>query len=336
MAITIKDIAKVAGVNYSTVSRALNNSPLVADKTKKYVNKIAKELGFEFNANARFMITSKTSTIGVIYPEDFDEFGTHIYYSSLQNYLRKSLEVMDLDLIISFPKNRRNDKNNIKRLIGSHKVDGLIIAQPTIESETLQYIRESNIPFVFFHQPTLLSGVDEITVDHCKGGYLATKHLLEKGHKRILCLASSNHLEIQQRIMGYENALNEYNILDCNRKVVILTQEFQAGYYAVKQIFNNNKPYDAIFATTDLLAWGAMIALQENGYNVPKDVAIVGYDDVEMATYLRPALTTIHQPQEEIVLLTCERLSQKMKNDPAASITQKILLEPTLIVRSST
>ena len=336
MAVTIKDIAKVAGVNYSTVSRALNDSPLVADKTKRYVNKIAKELGFEFNANARFMTTSKTSTIGVIFPEDFDEFGTHIYYSSLHHHLRKSLEVMDLDLIISFPKNRHNKKDNIKRLIGSRKVDGLIIAQPTIESETLKYIQDSNIPFVFFHHPTLLSGVDEIIVDHCKGGYLATKHLLEKGHDRILCLASGDTLEIQQRIMGYENALNEYNILDCNRKVVILTQEFQAGYDAVKQIFNNNKPYDAIFATTDLLAWGAMTSLQEMGYNVPKDVAIVGYDDVEMTTYLRPELTTIHQPQEEIVLLTCERLSQKMNNNPAASIPQKILLEPTLIVRSST
>ena len=336
MAVTIKDIAKVAGVNYSTVSRALNDSPLVADKTKNHVNKIAKELGFEFNANARFMTTSKTSTIGVIYPEDFDEFGTHLYYSSLQNYLRKSLEIMDLDLIISFPKNRYNNKDNIKRLIGSRKVDGLIISQPTIEIETLQYIRESNIPFVFFHHPTLLSGVDEIIVDHCKGGYLAAKHLLEKGYERILCLASGDNLEIRQRIMGYENALNEHHILSCNRKVVTLTQQFQAGYDAVNQIFNDNKPYDAIFATTDLLAWGAITALQEMGYNVPNDVAIVGYDDIEMATYLRPTLTTIHQPQEKMVLLTCERLSQKINNDPEASITQKILLEPTLIVRSST
>jgi len=336
MAVTIKDIAKVGGVSYSTVSRALNDSPLITDKTKKHIRKIAEDLGFEFNANARYMITSKTGTIGIIYPEEFEDFGAHLYYSSLHTQMRKSLEEMDLDPIISFPKNRHCDKDNIKRLIGSHKVDGLIIAQPVIDPETIDYLKESKVPFVFFHHPTLLTDVDEIIVDHYKGGYLAAKHLLEKGRKQILCLSGGDALEFQQRIIGYQNALKEFDISYPETHVITINQSFDASYDTVSNLFNETKPYDAIFATTDLLAWGAMNALRDKGYHVPNDVSIVGYDDVEIARYLSPELTTIHQPREEIAVLTCERLKQKLSSNSVYKIPQKILIEPKLIVRSST
>lgn len=336
MAATIKDIAKVAGVNYSTVSRALNDSPLVNYKTKRRIIKIAKEMGFEFDANARYMATARTGTIGIIYPEDFDAFGAHLYYSSLHSSMRRSLEKMELDLIVAFPSNLYNGKDNIRRLIGSRKVDGLILANPFLEEETLAYLRESGVPFVFFHHPTAIENVDEITTDHAKGGYLAGRHLLDRGRKKILCLSGGPDLEFGKRIEGCARALEEAGIAFSQDQVVQVEKSFETGHEAVLGIFREGRPYDAIFATTDLIAWGAIEALKELGIRVPEDVSVVGYDDVPIAECIRPALTTVHQPKEEIADMTCERLFKKITEPETAAAPRKLAVEPNLVVRAST
>ncbi|WP_105616580.1 LacI family DNA-binding transcriptional regulator [Vallitalea okinawensis] len=338
MAITIKDIAKIAGVNYSTVSRSLNDSPLVAQPTKDRIKKIAEELGFEFNANARSLTTSKTGTIGIIYPENFDEFGIHLYYSSLHHQLRKSLEKLDLDLIVAFPKNRITKENNVKKLITKQKVDGLIIAQSDLDQETLRFIAKAKVPFVFFHHPvdTKFEDVDAVYTDHFQGGYLATKHLIEQGHQRIICMTAGDELEFQLRTGGYRAALDDHGLVFKDDLIIEGRPYFELAKELIIEKFEVVRSADAIFAQNDLLAWGVIEALKEKNIKVPQDIAVVGYDDIELSTYITPRITTIRQPREEIAALTCERLYELLSSkNTDRKRKKKTELPPSLIIRES-
>lgn len=337
MSYTTKDLAKIAGVNQSTVSRCLNDSPLISDETKNRVKKLAEELGFEFNANARSLSTSKTGTIGVIYPDDYTEFGINLYFSTLQNQLRESLERQEIDLIASFPTNKYTNKNNIRRLITCQKVDGLIIIQSNIDHETLSYLKKSKIPFVFLHhypETCKYEDVDVVYVDHLKGGYLATEYLISRGHKNILCI-SSNAIgdEYKLRTEGYKRALSDHNI-DFNEQLIFFADlSFMASYNIIKNLVDL-KSITAIFAQTDLMALGAIEALRDLKIKVPDDIAIVGYNDEELSSYFKPHLTTVHQPRETLAQLTCERLIELIYSKTPKKPT-KIAIQPKLIIRES-
>ena len=338
MAVTIKDIAKIAGVSYSTVSRGLNDSELVAEKTRKRIKKIANELGFEFNASARSLMTSRTGTIGIIYPDDFEKFGTHLYYSSLHHQLRRGLEKQELDLIVAFSENSFNGKNNIRRLITQGKLDGLIIAQTEIDHETLEYVEKSGIPYVFFHHPVdlELGDVDAIYMDHKRGGYLATEHLIQCGRKKLLCISAGSDLEYIQRADGFKMALRDYNMQFSEDMIISAMPDFLGVQKVIEDNLDRILDADGLFIQTDLMAWGVLEFLKKKGVRIPEDIAIVGYDNIELSEYLTPKLTTVHQPREEIGLLTCERLVQKInKEDGAFEKKRRILLQPRLVVRES-
>jgi LacI family transcriptional regulator len=336
MSITIKDIAKIAGVSYSTVSRSLNDSPLVAEETKNKVKQIAEDLGFQFNANARSLTTNRTGTIGIIYPENFEDFGINLYYSSLHNQLRKSLEEKDLDLIVTFPKNRVTKENNIKKLITRKKVDGFIIAYSNLNYETIYFIENSKIPYVFFHHPIdfKLEDVDLICTNHFEGGYLATQHLINCGRRRIMCISAGEEQEFRMRTDGYKAALLDNSIPYSDSLIL----QGEPIFHSMEQLINKNiniiKSIDAIFAHTDLMAWGIMEALKKHNIRIPEDIAVIGYDDIELSSYITPKLTTIHQPRENIAILTCERLYELL-NSKSIKRKKKMLLKPSLVIRES-
>jgi len=338
MSVTIKDIAKLAGVSYSTVSRSLNDSELVAERTRIRIKEIAQELGFEFNAGARSLTTSRTGTVGIIYPDDFEDFGTHLYYSSLHHQLRRGLEKQELDLIVAFSENNFTGKNNIRRLITQGKLDGLIIAQTDIDLETLEYIEASKIPYVFFHHPVnaALGDADAIYMDHQLGGYIATKHLLDNGRKKLLCISAGSDLEYQKRIKGFQMAVEDHKLPFDEGMVIEAKPDFKAVQYIVEKNWNKVKQADGLFIQTDLMAWGVLEYVKSKGLRVPEDIAIVGYDNIELSEYLVPALTTVHQPREEIGLITCERLVQKINREMhKEDQKRRMILQPKLIIRDS-
>lgn len=344
MPITIKDIAKIAGVSHSTVSRSLNDSPLVSETTKEKIKEIASNTGFEFNASARSLSTNKSGTIGVIYPEKFGEYGISMYYNSLLTQLRDSLEKMQMDEIVAFPKNRITNESNIRRLITSRKIDGLIIIHPNIndvDEKIIHFINMSKIPCVFIHHfPKLheVGKMDVIYTDHFNGGYNATEHLIKLGHKRILCITSHGEsIEFLERTAGYKESLEDNGIEINNDFIFMGFRDIDSGYKIVKsnlELIKRNQ-ITAIFAQTDLMAIGAIQALKDEGINVPDDISVIGYDDIELATSFRPTLTTIHQPREEMALLGCERLVELI-NGKKVKRKINIVLQTRLIEREST
>jgi len=337
MAITTKDIAKLANVSQSTVSRCLNDSPMISEKTKKKVLKIAEEHGFQFNAHARSLSANKTYTIGVILPKSLFGKGLEVYFSSWQNEIIESLERMQFDVIISFFENRFTKQNNIERLIAAKKVDGLIIMEPSLDDRAIAILEKTEVPFIFCkYLPPFykLKDVDFVCVDQYKGGYIAGDHLIKLGHRNIMCI-SANIIgdEFQKRTEGFKAAFRDHHLQYDNAKVFYGDTTFQSGYRLIKENINILKDVTAIFAQNDLMAQGAISALNELDIKVPNEIAVVGFDDIELCTFYKPYLSTIHQPTKEIAALTCKRLLEKLNS--TSTIKQKLEISPTLVIRES-
>ncbi|AZV61641.1 MULTISPECIES: LacI family DNA-binding transcriptional regulator [Peribacillus] len=336
MAITTKDIAKMANVSQSTVSRCLNDSPMISEKTKKKVLKIAEEHGFQFNANARSLSAKKTNTIGVILPKSLFISG-EVHFRSWQNELIESLERMEFDVIVSFFENRFTKQNNIKRLIAAKKIDGLIILEPSLNDETIAILEKTDIPYIFCkYLPPFYKTreVDFVCVDQYKGGYIAADHLIKNGHKKIMCI-SANHIggEFGLRTEGFKAALHDYSLPYHDKMLFYGDATFDSGYRVIKDNVDVLRDFTSIFAQNDLMALGAIKALRELDIYVPQDIAVVGFDDIELSTLYKPYLTTVQQPTKEIAALTCKRLIDKLNS--SETMKQKLEISPTLVIRES-
>lgn len=337
MSVTIKDIAKIAQVSHSTVSRSLNDSPRVANDTKKKIKGIAKELGFEFNAQARSLSTSRTNTIGIIYNSNLNDSYIHFLSNTVQKLIRISLEKKDLDTITTFTDNIHLSQNNITRLINTKKIDGLIIIGAQIDLKTLNFMDNSNIPYVFCHNiPDQDSNVDALYCDHFLGGYLATEHLLNLGHKNLLCIQrSDNSPQFSMRTNGFIAALKDNNIDFDDTNFSKADYNLEGGYKFVKENIDYIKKFSALFVHTDTQALGIIEGLKEEGIKIPNDISIVGYDDIQLGSFYKPHLTTIHQPIEQLVILTCERLIELLESKKCNK-SKQIIIPPKLVIRDST
>lgn len=331
----------MAGVSVSTVSRSLNDSSLVAESTKRRIQKIADELGFEFNASARGLITSQVGSVGIILPEDYYKFEVNLYHSQLMNHMRMMLEKEDVDLLVSFPHNNYSGQNNIMKLVSRKKVDGLILLLPGLDKETLDYLDSRDFPYVFSHYPPNNDrlNVDVVYTDHYKGGYMAGEYLVDRGSRNLICLgATVRSKEYQIRIQGFKAALADKGIsFDEERQLVLCDTTFEGAYDVVRRNSAAFSEADGCFALNDLMAFGLIRRLEEMEHRIPGDIRIVGYDNVEFSRLYKPSLTTISQPAEDIARLTMQRLFHKIEDrrDGRKSEKKRIIIDPTLVIRES-
>ncbi|HET6451320.1 MAG TPA: LacI family DNA-binding transcriptional regulator [Spirochaetia bacterium] len=351
---TLRDVAEAAGVSMATVSRSLNDSTLIPESTRRRVRVVADQLGFEFNAHARSLITRRVGTIGIILPPDYDRFGVQMYHGTLHNALRSVLECNDIDLIVAFLTNHFSGRNNIKKLVSRKKVDGLIIVQPVIDRDLIEFLRSKEIPFVFSHYPPpeeCPADVDIIYPDNELGGLLAARHLVSIGRSRILCIGAKgdrpHHREWDLRMEGVHRGLKEAGVVPGPENELRGDMTIESGYNLVMSKRATLRDYDGIIALNDLMAIGAILAAREIGVSIPDDLAVVGYDDTDLAAAMRPSLTAVHQPREELSLVTCERLLELVRSrhagpPPRSSVrrpvqaARRIVLSPRLVVRDST
>ncbi len=344
--ITLRDVARAAGVSMATVSRSLNESSLIPEKTRKRVREIADGLGFDFNTHARSLITRRVGTIGIILPPDYDQLGVNLYHGTLHSSLRSVLECNDIDLLVSFLNNHFTGGNNVRKLVARKKVDGLIIVQPVFERELIDYLHAKDMPFVFSHYPPpdlCPPDVDIIYPDNEYGGYIAARYLCSLGKKRILCIATPGEKvterEFVLRLAGARRALSESAVALGPDDLLFGDQTMESGYNAVMSVAVRIREYDAILALNDLMAIGALLAVNRLGLRVPEGIALIGYDDTDLAACVRPSLSTIHQPREELSLATCERLLELIRGRRAGSgrgDPRRTLLAPKLVIRETT
>lgn len=337
--ITIKDIAKIAGVDHSTVSRSLNDSPRVTEATRNRIKELAKELGFEYNYNARALSSKRTYTIGLFFPDTFGHLSKGTFFVSFMMDIHRIFEKEAYNVILEFPKNEHTGESSIKKIMGKNKVDGIMMAAADqMDEEDLKFIKKSKIPCVIIHNK--YDGKDDIDeipsvyTDNFEGGYLATKYLIVNGHKKILTYTHKENgfknMEFIKRTEGYSKALKEAGLKDY---IFAGTIDFNRGETFVDENIDLIKESDAIFAQTDILAISIIQRLREKGINVPEDISVIGYDDIDMCEYLTPHITTIHQPKEEMSKVACEKLIKLLNKEKVENAS--IYLKPRLVIRDS-
>ena len=332
---TSRDIADIAGVSQATVSRALRNSPLVRPETRERIQKIARELNYFVNRNAAGLRTHQSNTIALLM---FDEAGgddaqINPFFLSMLGYITRSAASMGYDVLASMQ--QLTDDWHIEYQ-ASHRADGLILlgyGDYVAYREKLDALAAANTRFIIYgafaaDQPGLSLGCDNVT-----GGRMATDHLLGLGRRRIAILGdtSKRHPEFAARHEGYVAALeNAGTGFDPALKVFADNTEADA-YKAVRAFLDSGADVDALFAVTDVLAIGALHAFADAGRQVPKDVSVVGFDDLPRAAYVNPPLTTIQQNIREAGEGLVRTIVGLIEGDEVRS-TQ---MEPALIVRQS-
>jgi DNA-binding LacI/PurR family transcriptional regulator len=299
---TSRDIADLAGVSQATVSRALRNSPLVREETRTRIQQIARDLNYFVNRNAAGLRTHQSNTIALLIFDDTDNTDDshtrmNLFFLSMLDNITRSAARLGYDVLVSLQ--QLTDDWHVEYQ-ASHRADGLILlgyGDYTEYGEKLDALIAANTRFIIWGPPVEDLPGHSFGCDNEDGGYQATRHLIDLGRKRVAYFGhrARRSPEHAARYAGYAKALREAG-MECDDRLrePADNSEIQ-GYQAVRRLLDNGEPFDAIFAVTDLIAIGAMRALQEAGLHVPDDVSVVGFDDMPLAEYVTPALTTVRQ-----------------------------------------
>lgn len=329
------DIAYLAGVSQSTVSRALRNSPLVSKETRDKVQSIAKQLNYKVDINARNLRSKHSNTIALLFCEDPGSGDSLInpFFLSMLGSITRATANRGYDLLISFQQSSADWQADYE---DSHRADGIIFlgyGDYVTYSQRIRKLEREGAHFITWgpvlaQQPGVFVGCD----NH-NGAYRLVKHLLALGRRRIAFIGGADEHcpEFRERYQGYQHALREAGLAVDPRLQADAETTEAAGYRAVRQLRGAGLAFDAVFGASDLIAIGAIKALQEAGISVPGDIAVVGFDDIPTASYTSPPLTTVQQDTKVAGELLVSNLL-KLVNGEAVSSQ---LLPAALIVRGS-
>lgn len=316
--VTMRDVAQAAGVSVATVSRFYNASGPVGKSTSARIEKVAQGLRYVPNAAARSLTTQRTHGIGVLLPDLYGEF-----FSELLRGLDRAARAHDLHLLVAGAHGDADELAQAARALHG-RVDGLIIMSPEADADLLRQRLSPRLQLVFLGGPHAT-----LAVDNRGGAEAATRHLIALGHRRIAHLGGSlGNLDAQERRVGYDAILAEAGL-----DPVHYPGDFreQAGHAAVEILLAtpaSERP-TALFAANDAMAVGALAALRAQGLTAPDDLALVGFDDVPLASHLTPALTTVHVPTADLGAAAVNRLHA------GSTPTSVQVLPATLVVRAS-
>ncbi|MCD6218763.1 LacI family DNA-binding transcriptional regulator [Candidatus Calescamantes bacterium] len=327
---SLKEIARFCGVSISTVSYALNNNPKISEKTRKLILETAEKLNYIPHYVARGLVKGKTESIGLSIGDIINPCYIHIAERMVYWAKEKGYSVfLSFNALSPEPAEREKDL----RIFLSRKVDGIIVGPIYKEHnlELLWQLKNSRIPFVAFGDVPF-EDVNKVLINTRKASYLAIRHLIEEGHKKIgyLCLPPHD----VERLTGYKDALLEFSLPFKEEWVIKGWGRIKEGYEKMKKVVENLPELPTAFVChNDLSALGAIRALKERGFSIPEDIALVGYDNIEDGIYSTPSLTTIDIKGEELARSVVELLFESIENpsQPARSI----LIEPHLIIRES-
>ncbi|GAK19189.1 LOW QUALITY PROTEIN: ribose operon repressor [Vibrio sp. JCM 19053] len=328
---TMKDIAKLAGVSTSTVSHVINKTRFVSEEISERVNNAAKELNYYAPlALARSLKVNRTKTIGMLVTTS-----TNPFFGEVVKGVERSCYQKGYSLILC---NTEGDNERMRQSINTllqKRVDGLILMCSSLEGERIDvFERYPDIPVVVMDWGPMLFTSDKIQDNSLRGGYLAAKYLIDCGHTEIGCITGPliKH-QAQMRYEGYKRAMNEAG-LEFNANWIIESDfECEGGYQAFKKMAQRGALPSSIFVSNDMMAMGVINAANELGIKVPDDLSIIGYDDIHIAKFMSPSLTTIHQPKYRLGQAAVETLVRRL--DDKSNDAQVVQLEPTLVVRNS-
>ena len=335
MAVTLKDIAKKAGVSITTVSRVINNKDSIIpikEDTKNKVLEIAADLNYRPNINARSLSTKKSYNLGLI----LDYLDP--YFSDIVNSIEKSSREKNYNLILSML-NNKSFEEIINNLLYQSSIEGILIGgtkKLIKKNKIFNKLKKLNVPIVLIAH--YFTDIPSINIDDFKGGYLAAEHLVELGHQRIAIITGPDYKDrkdSRQRLMGYKKALADNSVELKEEYIYEGNYSYHSGYQNMKKILSMSELPSAVFASEDQMALGALKAAYEMKVKIPQEISLVGFDNIIQSRYSTPSLTTISQPKREMGRSAINLLVDLIENKEARSSKQQ-LFNPKLVIREST
>jgi DNA-binding LacI/PurR family transcriptional regulator len=328
---TMADLARLAGVHVSTVSRALGDSPLVEQGMRERILGLAREHGYVANAAARNLRAGRTETLSVVIPlaHEREQVLTDPFFANMLSHLADAITRRGYGMHLQ--KVLPPMQGWLQRIIAERRSDGIIVIGQSTEHETLQQAARTATPFVVWGGQLPKQRYCAVGTDNVQGGRLATQHLLAQGRRRILFLGDPAIPEIRLRCDGYEQALAQGPAGTAAPTIVKAHMTPDAASTAMQAWLKTGKPFDAVFAATDLIAISALRVLAASGLRVPDAVAVVGFDGLEMGAHVHPTLTTVQQDLAQGAELLVDLLLKRIAGIEVNSVT----MPGTLIVRES-
>ena len=339
---TLSDIAASVGVAPMTVSRVLNQNGYVSDKTRDAVLSVVKEMNYRRNGLARSLKRQRTDTIGLVLGDISNPYSTE-----LARAVRQAATANDYNLFICISEHSAEEDIAAFESLTSHSVDGIIVATRANDSgdEYLKSIVENNVPVVVIGRDLFHEKIDYISADNLDGGFEATQHLIDLGHRRIGFIGATLDGGAKlKRLQGYLDALKKHDI-EVDSRLITGRREAtsgvpgysteEIGYEGMKRLLSLPNRPTAVFARNDFTAIGAMTAIKESGLRIPQDIAIIGFDDIPLAVHMSPSLSTVRQPMRLQGQLAAEMLLRRIEGG-GDIIREEKILNCELIIREST
>lgn len=326
----MKDVARMAGVSTSTVSHVINNDRFVSEAIREKVDAAIKELNYAPSALARSLKLNQTRTIGMLITAS-----TNPFYSELVRGVERSCFERGYSLVLCNTEGDEQRMNRNLETLMQKRVDGLLLLCTETHQPSKEIIqRYPSIPTVMMDWAPFDGTSDLIQDNSLLGGDMATQHLIDKGHTRIACITGPlDKTPARLRLEGYLSAMERAGLAIPDGYRITGDFEFNGGFEAMQKLLAQELRPHAVFIGNDAMAFGAYQALYQAGLRVPDDMAIVGYDDIELARYMTPPLTTIHQPKDELGELAIDVLIHRMAQPTLQQ--QRLQLTPVLMERGS-
>ncbi len=325
--LTVKEIAKMAGVSVTAVSFVLNDKPGVSAETRKKVQKIIQETGFRPNLNSKKLLLNKSFNISLMINSFSSPFEDLFYFEITRGILNRSRKY-NYNIVMSKPVMAQSELPDI---VYSGDTDGMIFMQD-ISPALMEKAIASGVPFVVVDSHSTNEQVTSINPDYCSATHAATTYLIQHGHKDIAMIASKTVPEFyDQTFSGFEAALKEHNLTPNPDFCGLAATDEASAYEVAKNLFTEKNRPTAVVCTVDSFAIGAMRCAKDMNLSIPKDVSFIGIDDILLSRYIEPKLTTIGIDKVEMGALAMDLLQQKIKGKK----TESVLLPMELIVRDS-
>ena len=326
----MKDVARLAGVSTSTVSHVINKDRFVSEAITEKVDAAIKSLNYAPSALARSLKLNQTRTIGMLITAS-----TNPFYSELVRGVERSCFERGYSLVLCNTEGDEQRMNRNLETLMQKRVDGLLLLCTETHQPSAEIVqRYPSIPTVMMDWAPFDGDSDIIQDNSLLGGDMATQYLLDKGYTRIACIAGPlDKPPARLRLEGYQRAMARAGIVVDEGYTVISDFEFGGGLRAMQALLAHPERPQAVFIGNDAMAVGAYQARYQAGLRIPEDVAVVGYDDIELARYMTPPLTTVHQPKDELGELAIDVLIHRMAQPGQAQ--QRVQLTPELVIRGS-
>jgi len=329
---TIYNVASRAGVSTATVSRALNGTAKIAPATRQAIDEAVRELGYRPNGLARSLRTKSTQTIALLLPDI-----TNPFFPRLVRGVQVAARRRGYLMLLASAEGDAAGEQDYLELFRANAVDGALLVGVSIPSEQITRVVAEGFPIVSLDRDIDCPDVPLVQVDNREGARTAVEHLLQLGHRRIAHIGGPHGLNIsRERLAGYREALTSARIAVDPALIVEGDYEETGGAAAAARLLDSGVHFTAVFAANDLTAIGAMDALHERGLQVPDDVSVVGFDDLRLAAYVSPGLTTVHQPAAEIGERAAGILIDIIRGRRRAGRVGHVVLPPHLVERAST